>query len=73
MKSSSFFLVLVLLGTVCSLQAQTGSEGFYKDIFMDSGIRLTSKSDLPVARYLDLKMERFSRFRLRLQLTENRF
>jgi hypothetical protein len=26
---------------------------------MDSGIRLTSKSDLPVARYLDLKMERF--------------
>ena len=59
MKSSSFFLVLVLLGTVCSLQAQTGSEGYYKDIFMDSGIRLTSKSDLPVARYLDLKMERF--------------
>lgn len=26
---------------------------------MDSGIRLTSKSDLPVTRYLDLTMERF--------------
>ena len=63
MKSRSFFflpaLTVALLGMVWPLRAQTGSEGYYKDVFMDSGIRLTSKSDLPVTRYLDLKMERF--------------
>ena len=63
MKSRSFFfllaLTLSLLGMVWPLRAQTGSEGYYKDVFMDSGIRLTSKSDLPVTRYLDLTMERF--------------
>ncbi|MBQ6300722.1 MAG: hypothetical protein IJK79_10180 [Bacteroidales bacterium] len=52
-------LTSILLCLAGPLSAQTGSEGYYKDIFMDSGIRLTSKSDLPVARYLDLKMERF--------------
>lgn len=52
-------LTSILLCLAGPLSAQTGSEGYYKDIFMDSGIRLTSKSDLPVARYLDLKIERF--------------
>lgn len=63
MKHTSTYSALVLVTALFCLSfttyAQTGSEGYYKDIFMDSGIRLTSKSDLPVARYLDLKMERF--------------
>ena len=52
-------LTILLTTAILPLRAQTGSEGYYKDIFMDSGIRLTSKSDLPVARYLDLSIERF--------------
>ena len=35
------------------------AQGFYKDIFMDSGILLTSRVDLPASRYLDLSMEEF--------------
>lgn len=38
---------------------QTSETGFYKDIFMDSGIGLTSRVDLPAARYLNLQMEEF--------------
>lgn len=36
------------------------SQGYYKDIFMDGGIKLTSRRDLPAARYLDLSMEYFA-------------
>lgn len=65
MKHVSFSLLLAtaltaaLSGITFTARAQPGNEGYYKDIFMDSGIRLTSKSDLPVARLLDLKLERF--------------
>ena len=63
MKRTSWSFAIALIATLSGLsltvRAQTGSEGYYKDIFMDSGIRLTSKSDLPVARLLDLRMERF--------------
>ena len=37
----------------------TNDKGNYKDIFMDSGIGVTSRKDLPVARYLGLSMEAF--------------
>ena len=37
----------------------TNDKGYYKDIFMDSGIGVTSRKDLPVARYLGLSMEAF--------------
>ena len=38
---------------------QNRADGFYKDIFMDSGIYLTSRVDLPAARFLNMSMEEF--------------
>ena len=35
-------------------------EGYYKDIFMDSGIALTSRTYLPSARFLGLDIEYFA-------------
>ena len=35
------------------------SRGFYKDVFMDSGILVTSRKDLPTARSLGYSMEAF--------------
>lgn len=35
------------------------SQGFYKDVFMDSGIALTSRRELPAAPFLGLTMEMF--------------
>ena len=40
-------------------KADVNSYGYYKDIFMDSGINLTSRRDLPVARFLGLSMDAF--------------
>ena len=39
--------------------AQDNARGYYKDIFMDSGIMLTSRTDLPVTELLGLSMEAF--------------
>ena len=38
----------------------TNDKGYYKDIFMDSGIGVTSRMDLPAARFLGLQMEKFA-------------
>ena len=35
------------------------TRGYYKDLFMDSGIYLTSRTDLPAAEALGLSMEKF--------------
>ncbi len=48
------FFILLLYQPV--LRAQ----GFYKDLFMNGGIRLTSRQDLPAARLLDLSMEYYA-------------
>lgn len=37
--------------------AQTGSEGYYKDVFMDGGVYLSSRKDLPATRALGLTLE----------------
>lgn len=42
-------------GDCCKLN----SYGYYKDVFMDSGINLTSRTDLPATRFLDLSLEKF--------------
>ena len=42
-----------------AVKVQTNDKVYYKDIFMDSGIGVTSRKDLPVARYLGLQMEAF--------------
>ena len=35
------------------------ANGYYKDVFMDSGIKVTSRTELPVVRYLGLSMETY--------------
>ena len=43
------------LGTIWSFR--TEGEGFFKDIFMDGGVNLTSRTTLPAAALLGLSME----------------
>ena len=50
--------VLALAAALVAL-AQDNTKGYYKDIFMDSGIMLTSRTDLPVTEMLGLTMEAF--------------
>ncbi len=54
-----FASAAALLMAAVSVSAQPNAKGYYKDIFMDSGIKLTSRVDLPAARSLGLSMERF--------------
>ncbi len=49
----------IILSAVLFSYAQDNTKGFYKDIFMDSGIMLTSRTDLPVTEVLNLTMEAF--------------
>jgi len=62
-KNKLIFNKLLAL-TFCSIliveiQAQTRQKGFYKDLFMDSGMMLTSRVDLPSARLAGFTMESF--------------
>ena len=41
-----------------SASAQSRADGFYKDLFMDSGTKLNTYQDLPAVKLLNLKMER---------------
>ena len=60
-KRKSYLAGLLLLASSVALpiQAQNNGYGYYKDIFMDSGFRLNSLTDLPVSRYLGLSIEAF--------------
>lgn len=49
-------MILVIVVTYPSDFAQA-IEGYYKDLFMDGGVYLTSRTDLPAAEYLGLSME----------------
>ncbi|MCQ2137597.1 MAG: BPL-N domain-containing protein [Bacteroidales bacterium] len=58
----SFGKILVLgLAFAAAMPAASAQKnrGYYKDVFMDSGILLTSRKDLPAARSLGLSMEAF--------------
>ena len=59
MKLNTFSLVLALLMAASPLCFSQVNRGFYKDIFQDSGIMLTSRRDLPASRSLGLRMESF--------------
>ena len=48
-----------VLASVLTAGAQDNTTGYYKDVFMDSGIMLTSRTDLPVTELLGLSMEAF--------------
>lgn len=51
-------VVAVMLPMV-TITAQDNTKGYYKDVFMDSGIMLTSYTELPVTELLGLSMEAF--------------
>ena len=61
MKSSRFLLLVGALFLVTSTisYAQKNRCGYYKDVFMDSGIYMVDRDDLPATRYLGLSMETF--------------
>lgn len=51
---------LMFSGGILSAQPQSGSRnGYYKDIFMDSGVQLTARKFLPAARFLQMEIETF--------------
>jgi len=51
------------LALLMALAAQEGisaaQDGFFKDVFMDGGINITSRKDLPSARFLGLSIEAY--------------
>ena len=51
------YIVIAFLITICLNNLY--SQGYYKDIFMNGGIKLTSREDLPAARRLNLSIEHF--------------
>ena len=54
------FLLSVIFLMPYFVSAQSvGKNGFYKDVFMDSGIHLEDRRDLPATRFLGLSMETF--------------
>ena len=62
MKSSRFLLLvgaLFLVASSFSYKQKKNSCGYYKDVFMDSGIYMIDRSDLPATRFLGLSMETF--------------
>ena len=52
-------LAALALSAALGAGAQNNTRGYYKDIFMDSGIMLNSRTDLPVTDLLGLSMEAF--------------
>ena len=50
---------LLLITSTLSYAQEKNRCGYYKDVFMDSGIHLEGRRDLPAARFLDLSMETF--------------
>lgn len=62
MKTSRFLLLigaLFLVTSSFSYKQKKNSCGYYKDVFMDSGIHMIDRSDLPATRFLGLSMETF--------------
>jgi len=49
-------LAALTAALLCSAEA---SAQYYKDLFMDGGINITSREDLPSARYLGISWERY--------------
>ena len=58
MKKNAFFCLLVGATALAALPAQA-QRGYYKDIFMDGGISVSSRKTLPSATALNLTMDYF--------------
>ena len=50
---------LFLVASSFSNKQKKNSCGYYKDVFMDSGIHMIDRADLPATRFLGLSMETF--------------
>jgi len=50
---------IILFCLITFINNSLYSQGYYKDIFMNGGIKLTSRTDLPAARRLNLSIEHF--------------
>ncbi len=59
-KTITLGLSLAAMLASGSLNAQNRYSGYYKDIFMDSGIELNTYSSIPAVDFLGLTMERFT-------------
>ena len=62
MKTSRFLLLigaLFMVASSFSYKQKKNTCGYYKDVFMDSGIHMIDRSDLPATRFLGLSMETF--------------
>jgi hypothetical protein len=58
LKTSVISLFRVLLFSIPVFCSYVNAvEGYYKDLFMDGGVSLTSRESLPAADYLGLSME----------------
>jgi hypothetical protein len=55
--NSKIQLVIILLFSSLFGASQTGTEGYYKDIFMDGGVELYNKTSIPAANNLGLSLE----------------
>lgn len=66
-----FCLTLVLISLISfdTIYCQIKTEGYYKDLFMDGGVNLTSRLTLPAADYLDLSMELIATSSISVQST----
>lgn len=54
------FLVVILLSLTSVSFGQERAKGYYKDLFIDGGVLLSSYPDLPAANYLNLSVEMFN-------------
>jgi len=50
-------LIWVMIGIMSISTSSEAAEGYYKDLFMDGGVRLSSRKELPAAELLGLSME----------------
>lgn len=57
-KNISGRILALVISTVLTIQLS--AQGYYKDIFMDGGIKLTSMTRLPAADLLNLEVENFA-------------
>ena len=57
-KGISLALLLTAIG-IGALNAQDNTKGYYKDLFVDGGINLTSRADLPAAENMGMQIEAF--------------
>ncbi len=52
-------IALAFAAVVALLMQDSASAQYYKDLFMDGGINITSRKDLPAARYLGISWEAY--------------